>query len=255
MLRQLEDAYVDELFAAAPAYGAPLLRALFPRAFVDPNREPYELDPRMFVDPLPPFANTTSVRVSGGLGTIARAVTTGGEIYARKLRFAEAEGRIAAYYRPFHDALNQLLSATRQRFGLAVLIDCHSMPSVAGPLDRDRGSERADIVLGDRFGASCATPLVDQIEGVLAGLGYRVARNVPYAGGFTTEHYGQPQDGVHALQIEVNRALYMDERQVRRHSGMERLVRDMTAMIAAVTALDVGPLAPAPFAAAVSTPT
>ena len=252
-LRQLEDAYVDELFAAAPAHGAPLLRALFPRAFVDPNREPYELDPRMFVDALPPHANTTSVRVSGGLGTIARAVTTGGEIYSHRLHFAEAERRIAAFYRPFHDALTDLLRVTRQRFGVAVLVDCHSMPSVGGPLDRDRGSERADIVLGDRFGASCGAPLVDGVERVLAGLGYRVARNVPYAGGFTTEHYGQPQDGVHALQIEINRALYMDEKRVRRHGGMERLVDDMTAVIAAVTAFDLAALGLAEPATALPT--
>jgi N-formylglutamate amidohydrolase len=244
-LRQLEDAYVDELFAAAPAHGAPLLRALFPRAFVDPNREPYELDPRMFLDSLPPHANTTSARVSGGLGTIARAVTSGGEIYSDKLSLAEAEWRIAEFYRPFHDALHDLLRATHRRFGLAVLIDCHSMPSVGGPLDRDRGHERADIVLGDRFGASCAEPLVEEVEVVLGDLGYRVARNVPYAGGFTTEHYGRPQDGVHALQIEINRALYMDERRVRRHEGMKRLVGDMTALIAAVTAFDLGGLLPA----------
>ena len=244
-LRQLEDAYVDELFAAAPECGAPLLRALFPRAFVDPNREPYELDPRMFVDPLPPHANTTSVRVSGGLGTIARAVTAGGEIYPAKLRFAEAEWRIAAYYRPFHDALVELLHATRRRFGVAVLIDCHSMPSVGGPLDRDRGRVRADIVLGDRFGVSCGAPLVDAVEGVLAGLGYRVARNIPYAGGFTTEHYGQPHEGVHALQIEINRALYLDERRVRRTEGMKRVVRDMTTLIDALSAFDVSGLAPA----------
>ena len=243
-LRQLEDAYVDELFAAAPDHGAPLLRALFPRAFIDPNREPYELDPRMFADPLPAHANTTSVRVSGGLGTIARAVTAGGEIYPGKLRLAEAEWRITAYYRPFHDTLLDLLGATRRRFGVAVLIDCHSMPSIGGPLDRDRGRERADIVLGDRFGASCAETLVEGVEHVLAGLGYRVARNVPYAGGFTTEHYGQPDEGVHALQIEINRALYMDERRVRRSGGMKRVVRDMSALIAAVTAFDVTGLAP-----------
>ena len=244
LLRQLEDAYVDELFAAAPAHGAPLLRALFPRAFIDPNREPYELDPRMFEDALPPHANTTSARVAGGLGTIARAVTSGGEIYPRKLRFAEAEWRIAAFYRPFHDALGDLLDATRKRFGMAVLIDCHSMPSVGGPLDRDHGRDRADIVLGDRFGASCAARLIEGVHDVLAGLGYRVAHNVPYAGGFTTEHYGRPRQGVHALQIEINRSLYMDERRLGRHGGMERVARDMTVLIAALMEWDVGELAP-----------
>ena len=239
LLRQLEDAYVDELFAAAPRLGAPLLRALFPRAFIDPNREPYELDPRMFEDALPAHANTTSARVSGGLGTIARAVSTGGEIYPRKLRFAEAEWRIAEFYQPFHDALRELLDATRKRFGMAVLIDCHSMPSVGGPLDRDRGRERADIVLGNRFGASCATQLIERVHEVLAGLGYRVAHNVPYAGGFTTEHYGRPLQGVHALQIEINRSLYMDERRLRRHDGMERVARDMTDLVTALMEWDV----------------
>jgi len=230
-LRQLEDSFVDELFAAAPERGAPLLCALFPRAFIDPNREPYELDPEMFDGPLPEHANTTSFRVSGGLGTIARVTTTGAAIYRRKLRVAEAEHRIAAFYQPFHGALKGLLDTTKRRFGHAVLIDCHSMPSIGGPGDRDQGRERADIVLGDRFGTSCAPALTDAVEATLSGLGYRVVRNVPYAGGFTTQHYGCPDDGVHALQIEINRVLYMDQRRLRRHRGMAGTTRCMTALI------------------------
>ena len=230
-LRQLEDSFVDELFAAAPEHGAPLLRALFPRAFIDPNREPYELDPEMFEEPLPEHANTTSFRVSGGLGTIARLTTSGAAIYRRKLRVAEAEHRIAAFYRPFHDALKELVDATKDRFGYAVLIDCHSMPSMGGPRDRDQGRARADIVLGDRFGTSCAPALTDAVASALSELGYRVTRNVPYAGGFTTQHYGCPGEGVHALQIEINRARYMDQRRLRRHRGMARTARHMTTLI------------------------
>ena len=243
-LRQLEDSFVDELFAAAPDLGAPLLRALFPRAFIDPNREPYELDPEMYDEPLPDHANTSSFRVSGGLGTIARVTTTGAEIYRRKLRVAEAEHRIAAFYQPFHDALEALLAATARQFGHAVLIDCHSMPSIGGPRDRDQGRERADIVLGDRFGTSCAAALTETVEASLAEVGCRVTRNVPYAGGYTTHHYGRPEDGIHALQIELNRSLYMDQRRLRRHKGMARTTAHMRALVERLGALDPAALAP-----------
>ncbi len=157
-LRKSEDCFVDELFGAAPELGAPLLRALFPRAYCDPNREPYELDPAMFEDELPPHANTTSLRVAGGLGVIARVVSSGQEIYRDKLPYAEAERRIATLYRPYHGALADLLAATRARFGFAVLVDCHSMPSVGGPMDHDQGAIRPDIVLGDRFGRPVSQP-------------------------------------------------------------------------------------------------
>jgi N-formylglutamate amidohydrolase len=234
-LRKSEDGFVDEIFAtAARAQGAPLLRALFPRAYVDPNREPFELDPRMFGDELPLYVNTTSPRVAAGLGTIARLVASGDDIYERKLTFAEALRRIETLYRPYHRALRRLLDQTLDQFGRCLLIDCHSMPSVGGPLDSDAGRRRVHFVLGDYFGASCDPAVTAAAEGALKALGYAVARNAPYAGGFTTRHYGRPRAGVHTLQIEVNRALYMDEPTLERKPQMSELAAHMRELVAAL---------------------
>jgi N-formylglutamate amidohydrolase len=233
-LRRSEDAFVDELFAAAPAAGAPLLSALFPRAFVDANREALELDPQMFEDALPPEAITDSPRVAAGLGMIARVVASGEEIYGRKLRLAEALARIERYWRPYHAMLGQLIAETKRRYGACVLIDCHSMPSVGGPMERDAGRERVDMVLGDCRGSSCAPTLTDRVEKDLRHLGYAVARNNPYSGGFVTQHYGRPGTEVHALQIEINRALYMDESALTRGPGFARLAADMGRLVRAI---------------------
>ncbi|MHA1536526.1 MAG: N-formylglutamate amidohydrolase [Alphaproteobacteria bacterium] len=241
-LRRSEDSFVDEIFAAAPDHGAPLLRALFPRAYVDPNREPYELDPSMFEGALPAEANSASPRVAGGLGTIARVVCSGAEIYDRKIGIDEALHRIETLYRPYHAELRRLLAQTKARFGAAVLIDCHSMPSVGGPMDQDPGLKRVDFVLGDAHGASCAPALRDRVEAFLSELGYVVTRNQPYAGGFTTRHYGRPAEGVHALQIEINRALYMNEASYERKPYFETLVQHMSALTASLTRLDPGKL-------------
>ncbi len=230
-LRRSEDAYVDGLFAGALGLGAPMLIARFPRAFLDVNREPYELDPRLFDGRLPPFANTRSMRVAGGLGTIPRIVGDGREIYAGKLSTEEGLARIERFYKPYHQALRDLVTRTAREFGLAVLIDCHSMPSAG--LIREAG-RRPDIVLGDRFGTSCAGALTDRVEQELRREGFHVTRNKPYAGGFITEHYGEPLAGRHALQIEVNRALYMNERTLEPTAGFARLAQSMTAVFAAV---------------------
>jgi N-formylglutamate amidohydrolase len=237
-LRRSEDSFVDELFSAAPSRGAPLLRALFPRAYVDPNREPYELDPAMFDGGLPDFANTGSPRVAAGLGTIARVVCNGAEIYDQKISASEALARIDTYYRPYHGALGGLLDATADRYGIALLIDCHSMPSVGGPMDKDPGLRRVDFVLGDCHGASCAPELTDAVSTMLKDEGYVVTRNAPYAGGFTTRHYGRPGDGLHALQIEINRALYMDETTYERKPYFATLTEHMSALIGALTRFD-----------------
>ncbi|HJS31186.1 MAG TPA: N-formylglutamate amidohydrolase [Alphaproteobacteria bacterium] len=234
-LRRSEDAFVDELFAAAPSVGAPLIKALFPRAFVDPNREAYELDPAMFGEALPEFVNTASPRVAAGLGTIARVVASGAEIYFGKLSFAEARSRIEHLYRPYHAAIARLLDETKSRFGRVLLVDCHSMPSVGGPMDRDPGKRRVDFVLGDCHGASCAPRLVDQAERWLRARGYTTARNDPYAGGFCTRHYGRPGEGRHALQIEINRSLYMDETRIERSENFSRLAADMSALAGFLT--------------------
>ncbi|WP_119460388.1 N-formylglutamate amidohydrolase [Rhodospirillaceae bacterium SYSU D60014] len=235
-LRKSEDSFVDELFAAAPDHGAPLIRALFPRAFIDPNREPFELDPMMFEDELPAYANITSPRVAAGLGTIARVVASGEEIYKKKLRFADAKARIDRYYRPYHDTLRRLLHATRERFGYCLLIDCHSMPSIGAPMERDAGRERVDFVLGDCYASSCAPSIIDEVERLLRRQGYLVARNMPYSGGFVTQHYGQPAEGIHALQIEINRALYMDEAIIQRSSGFDALYRGMSELVREISA-------------------
>lgn len=227
-LRRSEDAFVDELFAPSAALGAPLLRAHFPRAFIDVNREPYELDPRMFEGKLPAFANTRSLRVAGGLGTIARLVGESQEIYARRLPVEEALRRIDGLYKPYHQALRNLMRRAAGQFGMAVLIDCHSMPSLSGGR---KGAEpervEADMILGDRYGASCASFIVDLVERELRALGYHVQRNKPYAGGFITEHYGSPGAGFHALQLEINRALYMDEQRIEKTAAFATLSADL----------------------------
>ena len=234
MLRRSEDSFVDELFAAAPLHGAPLVRALFPRAFVDPNREPFELDPQMFEDELPPYVNTASPRIAAGLGTIAKVVSNGEDIYARRLHFVEAKRRIDNYYRPYHDAVRELLTATKARFGACLLVDCHSMPSIGGPMERDAGRSRVDFVLGDCHARSCAAGIIDRAEAVLRGLGYAVARNAPYSGGFVTQHYGRPADRMHALQIEINRSLYMEEAAIARGPGFATVAAQMGTLIQAL---------------------
>lgn len=224
-LRRSEDAYVDELFAAAPSFGAALMRAHFPRAFLDVNREPYELDPRMFEGRLPPFANTRSVRVAGGLGTIARVVGEAQEIYGARLPVDEALARIETLYKPYHRTLSRLIARAHRAHGLALLIDCHSMPSTGGARDE---RPAPDVVLGDRYGVSCSPAIVDFADQTLRDLGFTVVRNRPYAGGYITEHYGAPASGFHALQVEVNRGLYMDERSHAKTSGFAKLAARLT---------------------------
>ncbi len=228
-VRQSEDTFVDRLFMTAINDAAPLLRAHFPRAWLDVNREPFELDPKMFSGALPTFANTGSARVASGLGTIPRLVADGKAIYAEPLPVAEALSRIENVYVPYHRALQQLLDRTAAEFGVAILIDCHSMPSTVRASNL-RG--RPDFVLGDRHGSSCAPALTDAIERGLVRRGYDVSRNRPYAGGFITEHYGRPREGVHAIQIEINRALYLDERNLRRAKGYEALETDLAGLVA-----------------------
>jgi N-formylglutamate amidohydrolase len=224
-LRRSEDAYVDILSAGVVGLGAPQLAAHFPRAYLDVNREPYELDPRMFEGRMPPFANTRSLRVAGGLGTIPRIVGDGQDIYARAIPAAEALDRIERFYRPYHAALRSLVTRTRSRFGQCVLLDLHSMPSTG--LEPEAG-RRPDIVLGDRFGTSAAAAFVDDAEAALRQCGFTVTRNRPYAGGYITEHYGQPRGQVHAIQIELNRSLYMNEATLQPHAGFAQVEAALT---------------------------
>jgi N-formylglutamate amidohydrolase len=228
-LRRSEDAFVDEIFAGSPRLGVPMLAARFPRAYLDVNREAWELDPAMFTEPLPDYVNARSPRVRMGLGTIARVVASGEEIYAGKLGFAEAQERIETLYYPYHAALGRLVDETSAEFGFCLLVDCHSMPSGA---PGNTGREAADIVLGDCHGAACAPQIVESARRYLTRRGFVVALNAPYAGGFTTGHYGRPRRGRHALQVEINRAIYMDERNYRRRPGFARLGEEMAGLIA-----------------------
>jgi N-formylglutamate amidohydrolase len=227
-LRKSEDCYVDELLQPVAISSAPMIAARFPRAFIDVNREPFELDPELFNEPLPSYANTQSLRVVGGLGTIARIVSDGEEIYREKIPLADALARIDRLYKPFHSALAGLLEEARRRFGVAILIDCHSMPSssIGQP-----AAARPDFVLGDRFGASCDGKLTRYLKDQLTTAGYEVHLNRPYAGGFITEHYGRPMRGCHALQIEINRALYLDEATLHRSSGFAGLQQDLAKVL------------------------
>ncbi len=226
-VRQSEDTDVDRLFEAAIAGTAPLLHAHFPRAWLDVNREPFELDPKMFDGTLPSFANTRSARVAAGLGTIPRVVADGKAIYTDPLPVTEALDRIETVYVPYHRALRRLLDRTHEAFGMAILIDCHSMPSTV----RTGGLRKADFVLGDRHGSSCADALTDLIEAALVRRGYDVSRNRPYAGGFITEHYGRPKHGTHAIQIEINRSLYLNERTLERSKGYDPLQADLAGLV------------------------
>ena len=222
-LRKSEDCYVDQLFGCARMLGAPLLAARFPRVFLDVNREPYELDPAMFDGVLPSFVNTTSLRVAGGLGTIPRIVAENEAIYARLLTWQDAQDRIDRVYCPYHRALAALLEDAKACFGHALLIDCHSMPSSAARLTSPRGHPRADIVIGDRYGASCEHTISQMLECLFVDAGLSVVHNKPYAGGYITQTYGRPQNGYRALQIEINRSLYMDERTLEPTLGFDEL--------------------------------
>lgn len=226
-IRRSEDCFVEELFGRCIDFGAPLMHAHFPRAFLDVNREPYELDPKMFRGRLPSYVNARSLRVAGGLGTIARIVAEHEEIYRGPLDVEEGLSRIELIYKPYHALLRKTLARLHVTFGFAVLIDCHSMPSIVRGVDP---ADRPDFVLGDRYGTSCASDVVDCAANVLRSLGYTVARNKPYAGGFITEHYGRPAKGLHALQIEINRSLYMNEDVFEKADGFDTLQADLATL-------------------------
>ncbi|WP_171209266.1 MULTISPECIES: N-formylglutamate amidohydrolase [unclassified Ruegeria] len=207
-IRSSEDAFVDQLFASAPAHGAPLIAAAMPRAYLDLNRSAEELDPALIQGARRQGHNP---RVASGLGVIPRVVANGRAIYRGKLTMDEARLRIDTYWRPYHTRLKSLLHESHQRFGHAILVDCHSMPHEAVALSGPTNSKHPEIVLGDRFGASAAPEIVDHIESAFVAAGFRVARNAPFAGAYVTQTYGRPMRNQHAVQIEIDRALYMDE--------------------------------------------
>jgi len=240
-LRRSEDSFVDELIEGLDTRGFGIVKVHFPRSYVDVNREPYELDPRMFDGRLPSFANTRSMRVAGGLGTIPRVVGDGQEIYRGRLSVEHGLQRIESLYKPYHRALRRLIGKVHRNFGVAILVDCHSMPSVSISRDEPR---RPDVVIGDRYGTSCSALLADVVETTMSGLGYTVGRNKPYAGGFITEHYGNPAAGLHVIQIELNRAIYMDERRRERTAAFPKVAADMAVLAEACAAIPLQGLMP-----------
>ena len=233
-LRSSEDAFVDELFAGAPAAGAPLLAARVPRACLDLNRAPDDLDPALIAGA---SRRSLNARVAAGLGVIPRVVGEGRPIMVGKLSLAEAERRIATCWHPYHDRLRALLGAARAAHGAAILFDCHSMPHDAlnaAPLVRGR---RPDVVLGDRFGVACDRSVIDAAAEAFTAQGFTVARNAPFAGGYITQAYGRPRAGIHALQIEIDRALYMDELRVERGPDFADVAARLSRVSAALAGL------------------
>ena len=228
-VRSSEDAYVDQLFGVVPSMGAPLLCAQAPRAYLDLNRAPEELDPALIegVRRLSPNA-----RLASGLGVIPRVVSNGRPIYSGKITLAEAHKRVSTYWRPYHDMLQTLLDESQNTFGEAILIDCHSMPHEALENVGPPGSARPDVVLGDRFGAAASSDVVDQIEAAFSKAGLRVARNMPFAGAYIAQHYGRPSRRQHAVQVEIDRALYMDERTLQPHDQFDAFRKILDGVVA-----------------------
>jgi N-formylglutamate amidohydrolase len=250
VLRQSEDCYVDLLIEPATRLGVPSLRALFPRIYIDPNRDAAELDPQLFADPLPGHAQITSPRVLAGLGVIPRVAADDRPIYPRQLRFAEAVNRLEHFYHPYHRSLAAAIKRIRGEFGQCLLLDCHSMPSAGAPVlptgsgDADtstlgrvgggRTGDEADFILGDCYGGSCAEAITAHVESYLRTAGAMVRRNNPYSGGYVTQTYGRPVEGVHVLQLEINRRLYLDEVKLTPNAGFSATQELMGGLIASL---------------------
>lgn len=233
-LRRAEDAFVDELLADAVGLGVPLVAARYGRAYLDLNRDADELDPAMIADPLPPSAGQASDRVAAGLGVVPRIAAHGLDIYASRLRLADVQSRVGALHRPYHAAIDELLMRARQRHGFAVLLDCHSMPTPPG------AAAAPQFVLGDLHGQTASPALVEAIEATISRDGLRVARNAPYAGGYTTLRHADPAGGVHVVQIEVDRALYMDSTRLARHAGFAAVAATLKRLVGELLALAPG---------------
>ncbi|MGV6848626.1 MAG: N-formylglutamate amidohydrolase [Marinibacterium sp.] len=233
-IRSSEDAFVDDVFACATEFGAPLLAAMVPRAYVDLNRGSDELDPALIAGARKQGHNP---RIASGLGVIPRVVANGRAIYRGKLTMEEARHRIDHYWRPYHRALQMLMAQSHDLFGKAVLIDCHSMPREAVDGVVRKGSRRPDIVLGDRFGAAASGDVVDRIDEAFRSAGFSVARNAPFAGAYVTQAYGRPSRDQHAVQVEIDRGLYMDEARIQPGAGYSAFCQTMRGVIADIVAI------------------
>ncbi len=237
VIRSSEDAFVDQLFDCAPQFGAPFIRAGAPRAYVDLNRSPDELDPALIEDVRRQGHNP---RVAYGLGVIPRVVANGRAIYQGKMPRSEAEHRIQAFWQPYHEKLQKLLDAAHQRHGQAVLIDCHSMPHEAMDGVVKSGVRRPNVVLGDRFGAAASGEVMDRVEAAFATAGFVVMRNTPFAGAYITQAYGRPLRGQHAIQVEIDRSLYMNEALIRPNGNFEAVQAVLRQVVAEVALIGQG---------------
>jgi N-formylglutamate amidohydrolase len=236
VLRSSEDAFVEDLFGAAPDFGAPLIAASAPRAYVDLNRSVEDLDPAIIQGI---SRGRSNARVASGLGVIPRVVAEGKAIQSGKITYADAIGRLERYYSPYHARLQQMLQASRAAFGQVLLVDCHSMPSEALNHSRAEGFVRPQVVLGDRFGASCGKAYVDRIEAIFRQEGFTVTRNAPFAGAYITQTYGRPAAGQHAIQIEIDRSLYMNESTIRTNSEYASTKRRLTAVVRQICGIEM----------------
>jgi len=238
-IRSSEDAFVDMLFADAPSFGAPFLSALTPRAYVDLNRNCDELDPALIQG----YRSTSyNPRVASGLGVIPRVVSNGRAIYRGKISRLDVDERLKTHWHPYHNILSDLMDQNRQNFGQSILIDCHSMPHEAIDNVTKIGHSRAEVVLGDRFGAAAGENIVDRIENIFTSAGLKVVRNAPFAGAYISQKYGQPEQGKHAVQIEIDRSLYMNEQKIQPNgnfSNFKALISNVAAEIAAIGKQDL----------------
>jgi N-formylglutamate amidohydrolase len=231
-LRSSEDAYVDRLFADAPSFGAPLLTARAPRAYLDLNRAADEFDPAL-IQGASHLAHNP--RIASGLGVVPRVVAGGKAIYADRIARTDAESRLTRFWHPYHQHLRKLMFQTTESFGKAVLIDCHSMPHEAIHPYYRNSTTRPDIVLGDRFGAAASYAEVERVEAAFVDAGLRVARNTPFAGAYIAQAYGRPARGQHVIQIEIDRSLYLDEARVELRADFEAFQALISGVIAQIT--------------------
>lgn len=233
-IRSSEDAFVDQLFSAAPDFGAPLIAANVPRACVDLNRAVDELDPAVISDVKRKMHNP---RISSGLGVIPRVVANGRAIYRGKMSYEQAQARLKSAWHPYHDALEQLISETKNLYNEAIVIDCHSMPHEAIASVTPENMRKPDVVLGDRYGASACHEIVDKIEAAFKDAGLHIKRNIPFAGAYITQAYGRPSRNVHVVQIEIDRSLYMDEKAIEPNENFEAFRDLMTGITADLAAI------------------
>ncbi len=236
VIRSSEDAFVDQLFGCAPTFGAPLIAACIGRAYIDLNRDCSELDPALIRGV---HRTDHNPRVTSGLGVVPRVVAKGQAIYAGKLSVAEVNMRISTCWTPYHQALRRLIHQTHRQFGCTILIDCHSMPH---SVIVDQGLEPTEIIVGDRFGAAANRDLVDQITAAFRAEGLVVRRNAPFAGAYSTQAYGRPSKNQHAVQIEIDRSLYMDEARITPNSNFVALQKTLCSVIAKIALINLRPL-------------